>query len=423
MQVIRPTLPLSFSPDWPGVLARLALCVCLAGCSAGQGPWDERELAILESLSLQNLPALPQSPSNRFADLSLAKTFGRQLFHDPRFSANGKISCASCHQPDRAFTDGQPRAVGVNATGRNTMGLHGAAWQRWFYWDGRKDSLWSQALIPFEAADEMASTRVEVLRLVGSHYQYREQYEAIFGSFPEQVFTRGVPDRAGPLGDEEARTNWRRIPPKLQQKINRGYANLGKAIAAYQRSLVPEPAPFDRYVEALLDGQASRARQWLSPAEVAGLRLFIDEEMQCLRCHNGPLLSNGDFHRVDSANAADGQLDFGRLLGLQAVVIDEFNCLGPYSDANGNCPQLNYLNPGAGHFEGAFKTPSLRYLRRTGPYFHDGRYRSLADAITHYTTLDPQHADIEPVTLDDTQVNQLTAFLLTLSPSYSSRAQ
>ena len=128
------------------------LCLLLHQIAfASDAVWTDSEHRIIESLSLSKLPPKPDSPSNRYADSALAIALGEQLFFDTRFSKNQQFSCASCHQPDNYFTDGLAVAKGVQATGRNTPTVVGSAWQRWFYWDGRKDSLWSQALIPFEA--------------------------------------------------------------------------------------------------------------------------------------------------------------------------------------------------------------------------------------------------------------------------------
>ena len=117
--------------------------------------WTAKEIRILRSLSLANLGPLPKSPSNAYANSKKAAKLGRLVFYDKAFSGNGKFACASCHQPEKYFTDGLPKAQGINLTGRNTPTIVGSAYSEWFYWDGRRDSLWSQALVPFEAVDEM----------------------------------------------------------------------------------------------------------------------------------------------------------------------------------------------------------------------------------------------------------------------------
>lgn len=378
---------------------------------------SDNEQRVLASLSLDQLQPLPASPSNHYANDPQAANLGRALFFDARFSGNKQLSCASCHQPKNAFTDQLDRAIGVHKTGRNTPTIIGAAWQNWFYWDGRKDSLWSQALVPFEAADEMASSRTEVVRLVGSDADYRQQYEKIFGRFPVRLLDPALPNKAGPLGDSMMQNNWYRIDTVTQKAINHVYANLGKAVAAYERQLPFTPTRFDAFAVAVKDGDMRRARTLFSANELAGLQLFLDQsKTQCLRCHNGPLLSNRGFHNIGSGTFTGKRLDFGRLLGLQAVLLDEFNCLGPYSDAKPeDCSQLRFTSRDTHALQGAFKTPSLRNLTRTAPYFHDGRYKTLEQAIAHYVELRTGDADIQPIYLNSREIGQLATFLATLS--------
>lgn len=124
--------------------------------------------ALLETLYLDPVSKPPASPGNRFADHPGAARLGKKLFFDTTLGADGELSCASWHQPERFFTDGLPRAIGIHHGGRNTPTVVGAAYQSWFYWDGRRDSLWSQALVPFEAADEMGSSRIALVRKIAT---------------------------------------------------------------------------------------------------------------------------------------------------------------------------------------------------------------------------------------------------------------
>jgi len=128
--------------------------------------WTDSEQAIIESLWIERLPSLPDNPSNQYANNKQAQVLGKQLFFDKKLSLNKELSCASCHIPEKFFTDGLSLSKGVNEAGRNSISVVGSSWQRWFYWDGRKDSLWSQALIPFEAPNEMGSSRVAVVKTI-----------------------------------------------------------------------------------------------------------------------------------------------------------------------------------------------------------------------------------------------------------------
>lgn len=353
---------------------------------ANNEQFDERDIRILQSLSLSALPPLPDAPSNNVADHKLAVEFGRQVFYDSRFGKDGQLSCASCHQPELAFTDGKQRGKGVGEAARNTPTLIGAAYQRWFYWDGRRDSLWSQALIPFEAPDEMGSSRLSVLRVINNDKRYRSYYEALFGGLPKLDFSK-LPDEASPYGASDIQNNWYRLSRPTQTTINRAFSNIGKVLEAFQRTLLPEPSKFDHFVDALTAGQQDKALSMVSESQILGAKLFIDQEKtQCLQCHNGPMLTNGGFHNIGSGVFSGPNMDYGRVFGLQSVLMDEFNCLGKYSDAApSECTDLKYLSRDKHQgLQGAFKVPTLRFLEKTGPYFHDGRFDQLKDVMDYY---------------------------------------
>ncbi|HWH48018.1 MAG TPA: cytochrome-c peroxidase, partial [Burkholderiales bacterium] len=110
-------------------------------------------------LSLEALEPLPPDASNRWADDERAADLGHRLFFDTRLSANGRVSCASCHDPKRQFQDSVPLAQGVGTTSRRTMPIAASAYSPFLFWDGRKDSQWAQALGPLESAVEHGGTR------------------------------------------------------------------------------------------------------------------------------------------------------------------------------------------------------------------------------------------------------------------------
>ncbi len=402
------------------VLVALALIVSTSAILADSVVWTERELRVLQSFNLNNLGPAPYQPSNAYADNKDAAELGKKLFFDKRLSANGEFSCASCHLPEKHFTDGKPRAVGLKATGRNTMSIVGSAHQRWFYWDGRRDSLWSQALIPFEAPEEMGSSRTEVLKQIMTDPQLSQHYRRVFGEFPKGIDSAKLPDHAGPYADKKGKDSWNRLNPMRQRKINSAYANVGKAIAAYERTLEYAPTRFDRYLDELATGK--KDSNVLNSEEKSGARLFIDAaKTQCLQCHNGPTFSNGDFHNIGTGNFSGEHLDFGRVFGLQAVLLDEFNCLGPFSDAaKGQCTELRFLKRNA-HvpLEGSFKTPSLRNVSETAPYFHDGSKTTLESVIKHYNVPPDRKQvgahELRKLELSVEEEKQLESFLRTLS--------
>src|SRR5690606_16016170 len=160
-------------------------------------------------------------------------------------------------------------------------------------------------------------------------------------------------------------------------------ANLGKAIAAYERLLVPGSSRFDTYVEAVLAGDETAADDALGKDEVLGLRLFIGEA-RCVECHNGPLFTNFEFHNT-AALSAPGELpDRGRSDGLRALRADPFNCLGEFSDAGPHdCQELRYVREGV-ELIGAQRTPSLRNLAGTAPFLHKGQLATLMEVLEHY---------------------------------------
>ncbi len=135
-----------------------------------RAPFNEAELALLESLSIESLPALPPDPTNRWADDTQAAALGAAIFADTRFSSNGAVSCATCHRAELSFTDGSPTARGVGEVPRKTMTIVGTAYSQWLFWDGRKDSQWSQALGPLESLVEHGGTRLQYVRLIAEHY-------------------------------------------------------------------------------------------------------------------------------------------------------------------------------------------------------------------------------------------------------------
>jgi cytochrome c peroxidase len=385
-----------------------------------KNPWSEAELTLLESLAIGALPRAPSQPSNRVADDPGAAELGHRLFFDPLLSADGRVSCATCHLPERHFTNGRTTSRGLAETTRNVPTLIGAAHSPWMFWDGRRDSLWAQALAPLEAAAEMGSTRLAVVRRIASEPGLAALYTRTFGSLPAPDQLAKWPESAGPFGDRDERAVWQRMSVQDRRFIDRAFANTGKAIAAYERLLRPGESRFDRYVKALRgDASNDAAAAILGDEEIRGLRLFIDTgRTLCLRCHNGPLLTNQSFHDVGTELGRGGLPDFGRFLGIQAVLIDPFNCLGAFSDAQPDqCQELRFLDKAhVGGEMGKFKTPTLRGLVRTGPYMHDGRFENLAEVVDHYRSPPAGSGAIEitPLDIDDDEIRALLAFLNSL---------
>lgn len=398
-----------------GVLLALSALI-LSGCGNQPTAWSDAEVEILQTLWIGSLPPLPPDPSNQYADNPQAAALGEKLFFDIRFSSNGKVACATCHDPEKNFQDGLPRAQGVGMTNRRAMPIAGTAYSPWLFWDGRKDSQWAQALGPLESAVEHGGTRAQYAKLIQAYY--KDEYEAIFGALPDFSDASRFPEPAAPVSDETASANWETMTPKDREAVTRVYVNMGKAIAAFERNIMPGEARFDTYVEAILAGDDATARAILTSDEVAGLKLFIGDA-NCTRCHNGALFTDNDFHNTGVPAIENLPEDTGRALGAQQVLADEFNCLSIYSDAAPeDCDALRFILAEGEALARAFKPPSLRDVTQRAPYMHAGQFTTLEGVLHHYNEAPSApggHSELEPLRLSETQLNQIIAFLGTLS--------
>jgi cytochrome c peroxidase len=394
----------------------LATVFALSHNSVAQAPlWSDDELNQIASLSLSALEPMPTDPSNKVADDPRAIELGRAFFSETGFSADGKVSCASCHQANRQFQDDQPLGHGVGTTGRRTMPLAGLAYSPFLFWDGRKDSLWSQALGPMESPVEHGGDRTMYAHLIAK--AYRAPYEALFGRLPELDH---LPRRAGPVVDPAVAAEWAKMSEQDRQAVSQVFSNIGKAIAAFERTITPPETRFDAYVAKLATGTGGNL---LNEDEISGLRLFIGEG-QCTTCHNGPLLSDTHFHNTGVAAAAGGTADQGRAAGAVLLRDDPFNCLGAFSDANPDqCNELRFMTIGGPDEAGAFKTPSLRGASTRAPYMHAGQITTMDAVIRHYRAAPAAqvgHSELRPLELSEAEMRQITAFLATLEPVHPS---
>lgn len=380
--------------------------------------WSKDEKDTLRQLWIGSLPPLPPDPSNAYADDPSAVALGYMLFFDTRLSLDGQVSCALCHKAKQLFVDGLPQAgVRSEKTDRKTMTIIGTAYSPWQFWDGRKDSQWAQALGPLESAVEHDGTRTQYAHLIDQYY--RTQYEAIFGAMPDISDRSRFPDVAGPLGDEAARAAWDGMASADREVVTRIYVNIGKAIAAYERLIMPGPSRFDQYAQAVLERDRQAMQTSLNDDEVAGLRLFMGQA-RCIKCHNGPLFTDNNFHNTGVPTAKDMPIDDGRASGVLKLLADEFNCLSIYSDAGAeDCAGLRSVVSTGEQLLGAFKPPTLRNVAKSGPpYMHVGQFHSLGQVITHYNNALPGPiglTELEPLHLDQIQQAQLEAFLRALS--------
>jgi cytochrome c peroxidase len=392
-------------------LLQLVMLPAYAG-SSDEDRWTSAERTVLATLRLSRLPPVRPDPSNAVERSPAAAALGKRLFFDTRLSRNGKVACASCHLPEQQFQDGRPVGQGVGTGIRRTMPIADNAGQTWFFWDGRKDSLWSQALGPLEDAAEHGGNRLAYAKLLERHY--RGEYEAVFPAMPALA---GLPDHAGPNGTPEERAAWNRLSAAQQQDVTRVFANMGKAIAAYEATLHYGPSRFDDYIAGTLKGDPAAA-SLLSSSEKRGLRLFAGKA-QCITCHNGPLMTDQYFHNTGVAPHDKNKPETGRAAAIAQLLRDPFNCLGPYSDAAPrDCRELRFIATEDTHMDGAFKTPSLRNVALRAPYMHSGQIGTLAGAVRHYAAAPRSatgHNERRPMALSEQEVADLAGFLATLS--------
>ena len=426
--------------------------------------WTDTEWSRVQSLS--PLPAPPPDTSNAYSNSPAAAALGQAFYFDTRFSgastlvdaiarpvaaartAKGSpanVSCATCHDPSRAGTDESsvPNTVSIGAGiyDVNSQQTLVAAYFPLLYWNGRSDSLWSQAIAVNESGVSMNGTRLQVFWTIVNNYY--GSYQAVFddpssglpaptyplppaasitsAEFPLQgkpgsVKGCQVGSTTEPFGDA-----WDCLNADDQKTVNQVFVNFGKAIAAYEYAIASRgDSPFDRFVH---DGPGSG---WISPQAENGARLFVGKA-SCIDCHNTPLLSDGRFHNISvpqagehvptvedcpagssACNCAPGMEAasclpsgvWGGTLKLGESAFRRGNAEAPWSD-DPNAPEpcattqiaIAVPAPDAGpgtvcapdpSMKGAWRTPSLRDVALTAPYMHDGYYATLTEVVQHY---------------------------------------
>ena len=247
---------------------------------------------------------------------------GRKLYYDPALSVDNTVACASCHHPDHGFSDGRPVSTGVQGkTGtRNSPTVFNSAYFDTQFWDGRAPSLEVQAEGPVQNPVEMAHTLRGVEQRLMNDPEYRRLFKQAFGS------------------------------------DNITYDMVGKAIASFERTVISGNSPFDRYYY----GHDPKA---MSPSAIRGFKVFSSADKgNCTACHvigkDYALFTDNKFHNIG--------------VGVLDVEGKEFADLGRYQVTKNDADR------------GAFKTPSLRNVALTAPYFHDGSMKTLKDVVDYY---------------------------------------
>jgi cytochrome c peroxidase len=432
-------------------------------CEFSKAEWHRVE-------SLANLGDPPLDGSNKYLKNPAAIELGHQLYYDGDLSGVASwvdvlgnpvvshradkgaplgVSCATCHDPAHGGGDITSRpgnvSIGAGSYDVNSQQTLNAAHYPLLYWNGRADSLWSQAAQVMESVVSMNGNRVAILRTVAA--KYAASYQAIFrdaAGNPESLPELPATLLAGKPG-EPAFDN---LPDVLRAAINRAYSNIAKAIGAYEWELTSRDSDFDKYVNG--------SRELLSPAAVRGLKLFIGRA-SCIDCHRTPLLSDGAFHNIGvpqrgagvptvadcpagsakcdcaTGKVVPGQscLPWGAFSGLFKLTNATGSNLslrrdGEFSDLDAASKLLvsaSYQSaaiPAGGNI-GAWRTPSLRDVAITAPYMHDGVYTTLDEVVGHYDAggtdeaAGNKAAELSPLRLSARDRSDLVAFLLTLT--------
>ncbi|MCY4156187.1 MAG: cytochrome-c peroxidase [Gammaproteobacteria bacterium] len=344
------------------------------------------------------LPELPVPDDNPMTPAKIA--LGDKLFHDERFSATGEVSCSTCHEREKGFTDSplstSEGILGLTGT-RNSPTATNAAYFETLFWDGRSPSLEEQAQHPFLNPVEMGlETHDPILEIVAKDPDYVAAFREVFGKEPGQVTINEVT----------------------------------KAIAAFQRTLLFGNSRFDRY---WFGGEEDA----LSEAEIRGLDLFLNEG-RCVSCHtiehDHALFTDHRFHNLG--------VGINDIQGRIPEAVDSFLAALARGAEVDETVLSEKLSSELGRFAisemfddlGAFKTPTLRNVAATAPYMHDGSLATLKEVMDHYNNGGVTEADdpvndflssgIRPLDLTDEQVADLVLFMEALtSPEYEALAE
>ena len=312
---------------------------------------------------------------------------GQKLFFEPRLSGDGTVACVTCHDPDRAFTDGRPVSVGIRGRvgQRNAPTVLNALYSKHQFWDGRVDTLEEQAALPITNPFEMGSSSIsDAVSRIASDKNYQTQFMQAFG--------RSVNEQ-----------------------------DMLSAIAAYERTLASFDSPFDHFIA----GEANA----ITVSAKRGWELF-NTKARCHLCHaltenqqDTTLFIDNDFHNIGIgilrhnvaplAQRAERELAQGELAAIDTTAItSEMSVLG------------RFLVTRKQSDIASFKTPGLRNVVVTTPYFHDGSMQTLWDVMDHYNEgdgiADPWlDKDMQPLGLSESEIDDVVAFLASLtSPQY-----
>jgi cytochrome c peroxidase len=313
------------------------------------------------------LTALPESKPPAPAMVAL----GKQLFFDQRLAGDWGLSCASCHDPAKGFGDGKALSAGYTSMEyfRNTPTLINMRHRTRFMWDGRLDGADAGT-----AVRDMV-TEAHFMNADGRLVQERLKQIPEYVKLWEDAFGKGS-------------------DPYSPRMFN--------AIGAFMQTLESRNVPYDRFVKGDADALGAEAKQ--------GLTLF-NGKAGCVQCHNGPIGSDGKFHRLGVPDHPDLLADPVRTISL----LRHYATSGMPNYMNARTDVGFYAISKDPKDQGRFQTPSLRELKYTAPYMHNGMFATLEQVVDFYDRGGGQGSALKPLGLDAAEKKALVAFLLSLS--------
>ena len=322
--------------------------------------------------------SIPAARGNAFADNEAVAVLGMKIFYDNRFSQSGSgVACASCHDPEHAFTERKATSHTIREVARNAPDLINAAWYRnSHFWDGKVDNIWSAPLFTFEQSDEMGSSRLRVAHTLASIYKMR--YEKIFGPMPDLSDMSRFP-ASGKPGTPE----FDAMSEKDKNLVDQIYVNVGKSLEAYIRKLAAGRSRFDDF----MNGSAKS----LSVDAQRGMLAFTRNG--CESCHSGPTFSDEGFHNLGYTSKVRQPKDLARAGGIAFAGTWQFTSTSKYADpAKGDVTVkvAKLVSEPDG-----FRTPSLRNVDVTSPYGHDGAFDTLDAVIDAHARILAHHAALD----------------------------
>ncbi len=314
------------------------------------------------------LPPLPIPEDNHLTPAKVE--LGKRLFFDPNLSGDGSLACASCHLPDQGWTTNTPLSPSypTSMERRNSQTLINVAYNKALVWDGRAGALEKQALGPIQNPLHMNQNLDLLVEKLNAVPEYMEGFQKVFGTS---------------------------VTPEA----------LGKALAAFERTLVTRNAPFDRYMTG--DWRA------MSEGALRGMELFKGKA-RCILCHNGPNFTDSQFHHLgvpDTPLLSDPVVQAAIRFDAKRMNVPEYQSV---KDDLGR-----YLVTKEEKDRGAFKTPTLRNVMQREPYMHNGVFHSPEEVVEFYNAGGGAVAGksplIQPLGLTAQEKRDLLAFLQALT--------